>query len=94
MTAKIEPWITETAAYIQAVYNLLPEAVPCITKIIANDIAAHAPQEPSVPVRTLKAYRDKICRRWLEINLPETSIALSVIGDELLQLIDQAKPSA
>ena len=43
--AKIEPWITETAAYIQAVYNLLPEAVPCITKIIANDIAAHAPKQ-------------------------------------------------
>lgn len=54
--AKIKPWITETAAYIQAVYNLPPEAVPCITKIIANDIAAHAPkQEPRVPLSRLQS---------------------------------------
>ena len=48
--AKIEPWLTETAAYIQAEYNLLYESISWIAAVIANDIAAHAPQEPSVPV--------------------------------------------
>ena len=110
MTAKIEPWIEcavweidsrclETGAFFNRnqAANIIAAHAPKqepLSKSVHKRLIAQGAIDPSVPVRTLKAYRDKICRRWLEINLPETSIALSVIGDELLQLIDQAKPSA
>ena len=77
--AKIEPWLTETAAYIQAEYNLLYESISWIAAVIANDIAAHAPQEPSVRVREL------------QVLLAAMGRTESYWYDELLAIIHQAE---